>query len=419
MSSAGKRPEGFPPRQAMLTGDTLSTEEVSVGDSNNNEPAGSSKRTWNRLTFMLGPRQEDVGGDQIERGRHKTQAKVTIQVREGNREEGRPAEATKGHKQSPFSSSAFDRLPQPVAVVDVFFGSWWLVSALRTATRLVVIWLSGFLLWTQSFDVSVAMITVVVIYLVRWRLLKAGRNFIPFTAIPIPGKRELFKVIFRSTQKIWERVAAKALLRRYTVLCKIWWFVYLLITPMTEFRQNYMAAWRQREGLSIHIFVDDENMSIPIPADGTDEAMLARIRLFYQMMLVGQGFPALVFPKQLQRVDIVEMSKDSLVLGSRLGTLQLGRYKGRLVNVFENPKLGAQTVALADKIRTGPENSALEFQRTYDVGTISVVVAVPPLASLIFAIVWVSIHAHKRSDADFQVIVATAFTVASYIITAL
>lgn len=112
------------------------------------------------------------------------------------------------------------------------------------------------------------------------------------------------------------------------------------------------------------------------------------------------------------------MSKDSLVLGSRLGTLQLGRYKGRLVNVFENPKLGAQTVALADKIRTGPENSALEFQRTYDVGTISVVVAVPPLASLIFAIVWVSIHAHKRSDADFQVIVATAFTVASYIITA-
>lgn len=81
---------------------------------------------------------------------------------------------------------------------------------------------------------------------------------------------------------------------------------------MAEFRQNYLAAWRQHEGLSIHIFVDDENMSIPIPADGTDEAMLARIRSFYQMMLVGQGFPALVFPKQLQRVDIVEVSCASL-----------------------------------------------------------------------------------------------------------
>ena len=77
---------------------------------------------------------------------------------------------------------------------------------------------------------------------------------------------------------------------------------------MAEFRQNYLAAWRQRERLAIQIFVDDENMSIPIPVNGTDEAMLARIRTFYQMMLVGQGFPALVFPKQLQRIDFVEVS---------------------------------------------------------------------------------------------------------------
>lgn len=81
---------------------------------------------------------------------------------------------------------------------------------------------------------------------------------------------------------------------------------------MAEFRQNYTAAWRQRKGLSIHIFVDDENISVPIPTDGTDEAMLARIRSFYQMMLVGQGFPALVFPKQLQRIDFVEVSCVSL-----------------------------------------------------------------------------------------------------------
>ena len=81
---------------------------------------------------------------------------------------------------------------------------------------------------------------------------------------------------------------------------------------MAEFRQNYLAAWRQGEELAIQIFVDDENMSIPVPVDGTDEAMLARIRTFYQMMLVGQGFPALVFPKQLQRIDFVEVSSVSL-----------------------------------------------------------------------------------------------------------
>ena len=78
---------------------------------------------------------------------------------------------------------------------------------------------------------------------------------------------------------------------------------------MSEFRQNYMAAWAQREENSIYIFVDDESLLVPIPADGTDEIMLARIRSFYQMMLVGQGFPALVFPKQLQRIDLVEVSK--------------------------------------------------------------------------------------------------------------
>lgn len=111
------------------------------------------------------------------------------------------------------------------------------------------------------------------------------------------------------------------------------------------------------------------------------------------------------------------MSKDSLVLGGRLGTLQLGRYKGRLVNMFENPKLGAHTDAVAETIRTVPKSSALEFQRTYDVGAISVTVAIPPLASLIFGIVWVQVYAQK-SNADLQVIVATAFTVSSYIVTA-
>ena len=110
------------------------------------------------------------------------------------------------------------------------------------------------------------------------------------------------------------------------------------------------------------------------------------------------------------------MSKDSLVLGSRLGTLQLGRYKGRLVNIFENPEVGAHTVAVAETVRAISENSALEFQQTYDIGALSVIVTVPPVASLIFAIAWVRVYAHK--GVDLQVAVQTAFTVSSYIVTA-
>lgn len=198
----------------MLTQDTLNTEKVSIEDSNNDVPiaTGSFKRAWNRLSSALTPRQHDKGEDQIERGEHKAQAKVTTHIGEGNHEEdaeagatpsgGQPAEATKRQQHSPFSSSAFDRLPQPVPVVDVFFGSWWFISALRTATRPVVIYFSVFWMWTAFFDGFVSTI-VVAIYLFRWGLLKTGRDAIPLVGTPIPGKRQLFWVLFRWIQKIW------------------------------------------------------------------------------------------------------------------------------------------------------------------------------------------------------------------------
>ena len=40
-------------------------------------------------------------------------------------------------------------------------------------------------------------------YLFRWSLLKAGRDTIPFIKVPIPGKRQLFWVLFRWVQKFW------------------------------------------------------------------------------------------------------------------------------------------------------------------------------------------------------------------------
>ena len=111
------------------------------------------------------------------------------------------------------------------------------------------------------------------------------------------------------------------------------------------------------------------------------------------------------------------MNKNSLVLESRQETLQLGRYKGRLVNLFENPELGAHTDIVAETVRNMSKNSALEFQRTYDVNAISMIVALPPVASLIFAIAWVRIYAHRKGE-DLQTTLQTAFTISSYIVTA-
>ena len=161
------------------------------------------------MSSPLKPQRHDMGEDQIERGEHEVQGKGISQIGEGSQEEDAevgatpsPAEATKSQQHSSFSSSAFDQLPQPVPVVDVFFGSWWLISALRTAVRPVVIYFSVFWLWTAFFDGLVSTV-VVAIYLLRWSLLKAGRDKIPLIRVPIPGKRQLFFLLFRWIQKIW------------------------------------------------------------------------------------------------------------------------------------------------------------------------------------------------------------------------
>lgn len=89
--------------------------------------------------------------------------------------------------------------------------------------------------------------------------------------------------------------------------------------------------------------------------------------------------------------------------------------------MFDDPSLGASTSAVADKIHNLPHGVALEFHQTYNLRVISVVLAVPPLTSAIFACAWIVIFVRRgeanRERPDVQVIVATAFTVASYIIT--
>ena len=189
----------------MPTQDALNPNNVSAGESTNNAPAatGPFQRAWNRLS-ALGLRRHETGEDQIERGEHTPQAQDAIIGTHGGHAEagatplhGPPGEV----KHSRFSSTAFDRLPQPVLVEDVFFGSWWLLSALRTATRPVVIYYSVFF-WLWSFDTS-AWSLILGMYFFRWLLLMARRDTIPLIGTPIPGKRQLFWALFHWIQKIW------------------------------------------------------------------------------------------------------------------------------------------------------------------------------------------------------------------------
>ena len=190
------------------------TGNVSIRESDNDAPVtpGFFQRIWDSISSVLSRRQRNTGEDWAERGEHQQQSKGTLHVGEGSHEdhtEARatplnepPAAATKSQHHSPFSSTAFDQLPQPVPVVDIFFGSWWLILALRTVTRPVIIYFSGFWLWTSNFF-GLGSLVILAIYLLRWAFLKAKRKTIPILGFPIPGKRQLFWALFRWIQKFW------------------------------------------------------------------------------------------------------------------------------------------------------------------------------------------------------------------------
>lgn len=59
----------------------------------------------------------------------------------------------------------------------------------------------------------------------------------------------------------------------------------------------------------------------------------------------------------------------------------------------------------------------LEFVRAWDRRRISAIATVPFVISLLFALIWIPVSA-ARFAVDAQVAVQTAFTVASYIVTA-
>ena len=203
--------------------ETPNTVNVSSGESNNDAPValGSFQRIWNRLSSVLSRRQRDTGEDEVERGEHQQQSKDILHVREGSHEEHAeagaipvnepPAAATESQHHSQFSSTAFDRLPQPVPVVDIFFGPWWPTLALRIATRPVVVYYSYFWLWSlisfsSGFGVSwnpIGFEVILVIYILRWAVLVIGIDTIPILGIPIPGKRQLLWALFRWVQTFW------------------------------------------------------------------------------------------------------------------------------------------------------------------------------------------------------------------------
>lgn len=80
------------------------------------------------------------------------------------------------------------------------------------------------------------------------------------------------------------------------------------------------------------------------------------------------------------------------------------------------------TAAAGTIVPPDPATGGLEFVRALDRSAIGGVIIAPSVASLVFIAVWLSIYLRKTEDnsgkVDQQAVVATAFTVASYLVTA-
>ena len=83
---------------------------------------------------------------------------------------------------------------------------------------------------------------------------------------------------------------------------------------------------------------------------------------------------------------------------------------------FEDPEKVKGQVSVTQKLLANTENEGLEFVRSWNTMAISAIVLLPFVLSLVFGGVWIGLFAKKGTDV--QVAVQTAFTVASYIVTA-
>ena len=98
---------------------------------------------------------------------------------------------------------------------------------------------------------------------------------------------------------------------------------------------------------------------------------------------------------------------------------------GRDLHFFHYPEITtkAQTISKSvQKLPGATPREGPEFIRTLDRNAIAGVIMAHPTAPLVFAIVWLSISLRETEENDgkvnFQVVLTTAFTIASYLVTA-
>ena len=90
------------------------------------------------------------------------------------------------------------------------------------------------------------------------------------------------------------------------------WVLYYLFTYGPDFPKIYGKAWCSKDAAPrmVKIFLGRQHIDIPIPPithDLDDAKVFERARMFYRSLKANEGISEVITPKQLIRIDWVEV----------------------------------------------------------------------------------------------------------------
>ena len=101
----------------------------------------------------------------------------------------------------------------------------------------------------------------------------------------------------------------------------VWWGLYFICSDLWAFEHNYMEAWSQRSTNGAHLFVDDHYLRIPLPDNADDAETLIHLRMYYHLICARGSVSELLYIKQLERVDRVEVNMPVFVSAPSLSSV--------------------------------------------------------------------------------------------------
>ncbi|KAF2430613.1 hypothetical protein EJ08DRAFT_649430 [Tothia fuscella] len=351
-----------------------------------------------------------------------------------------------------YTTYSFNSLSKPLAVEDPFLGSRVLIASRLIFRGLVLIWAFQGLLSAvtlEGFGVLIWLLTPIAFMLGRKKIYQ-------IRGVAVPTLKNLWS-FYKYPQWFWEKVGTRILLRSRT--SRIWWIVYLLISDLNEFEQNFLNAWMLQDvhitasdataqsadeeesnaGVRVNteigcrslrprtpvlIYVHEEPLEIPILfQDISNTELLKQLKMFYRYLKIKRGLAELVIPRKLMKIDCVEVDPNTDTPGTALDSLKCGRNMVTFYNPTKATKRSRKLAEHVELLRGGNRYQALEFVRGLNRAAMGGIILMPPLLSLIFITIWLSVFLHKKdgklpAGVNLHNVIESGFAIASFMVTA-